>query len=332
MDGEMTKVPELREVAPGIHRITTPLGDRFASLYLIEGPSSLVLYDTGVDGTIPTYVIPALTTIGRDPGEVSAVVVSHCDVDHFGGLADAQEQFPNARLFSGSADRALIEEFPTYLEQRARGFVDEYGWDEDPDVLSWVESVTRTTVLDGVVDDGDSFDLGGGVVVVVKAVPGHSHGHVALDVPSANAITIGDAVLGESVDTATGAPSFPPTYRYVDEYLATIDTVMGLGRATLLTAHYPIFTGPAATDFLTASRDFVVRLDALVVAALENAADGVTVAELLSQLNPVAGAWPVSGTAGALAFPVVGHLERLRATGRVHQRGHRNGVPVWSIE
>lgn len=326
----MIRVPELQEVAPGIHRITTPLGERFASLYLVEGPASLVLYDTGVDGTIPTYVIPALTTIGRDAGEVSAVVVSHCDVDHFGGLADAREQFPNARLLSGSADRALIEDFPTYLAQRARGFAEEYGWDEDPEVLSWVESVTRTTALDGVVSDGEDFDLGGGVVVVVKAVPGHSHGHVALDIPSADAITIGDAVLGESVNTSAGAPAFPPTYRYVDEYLATIDTVMGLGRGTLLTAHYPTFSGPAATDFLQASRDFVVRLDSLVVAALDDALDGLTLEEMLELLNPITGTWPESGTAGALAFPVVGHLERLRAADRVHQRGLRNGIPVWS--
>ena len=328
----MTEAPELREVAPGIHRINTPLGDRFASLYLIEGSSSLLLYDTGIDGTIPKYVIPALTTIGREPREVSAVVVSHCDVDHFGGLADAREQFPNARLVAGAADRALIEDLPTYLEQRARGFFNEYGWDEDPEVLAWVESVTRTTTLDGVVGDGDIFDLGGDVVVVVKDAPGHSRGHVALDVPSSDAITIGDAVLGKSVDTALGMPAFPPTYRYVDEYLATIDTMLGLGRGTLLTAHYPTFSGQAATDFLTASRDFVLRLDALVVSALENVVDGLTLEELLALLNPLAGDWPQSGTEGALAFPVVGHLERLRETGRVRKSGLRHGVPVWRFE
>lgn len=331
MRAPLVTVPDHQEVAPGIHRIDTPLGDRFASLYLIEGPSSLLLYDTGIDGTIPAHVLPVLSEIGRDPTEVSAVVVSHCDVDHFGGLSDAREQFPNARLVAGSGDRELIEHFPSYLAQRARGFLDEYAWDEDAEVLEWVASVTRTTTLDGEVANGESFDLGGGIVAVVRAVPGHSHGHVALDVPSADAIMIGDAILGASVDTTTGQPAFPPTYRFVDDYLATIDSIVELGRSTLLTAHYPTMSGAAAMDFLITSQNFVARLDELVVAVLSRATEGLTLAELLRALNPAAGSWPESGTEGALAFPVVGHIERLRQSGRVTRSATRSGVPVWSF-
>lgn len=326
--------PSLRltqDAAPNIHRIDTPLGNRYASLYLVEGESSLLLYDTGVDGTIPADLPPVLAHLGRGADEVSAVVVSHCDVDHFGGVADAREQFPNARLMSGAADRSLIEDFPTYLSERARGFLHGYGWDEDPAVLEWVTAVTRTTSLDGIVSDGEAFDLGGGVVAVARAVPGHSHGHVAIDVPSADAVMVGDAVLGMSVDSTEGEPLFPPTYRFVDEYESTIQLLQDLGRATLLTAHYPTFRGEAAAAFLDRSAEFVQSLEGLVVSALEAAPDGLTLAELLGVVNPAAGAWPVHGTEGALAFPVVGHLERLQAAHRLRQVALRDGVPVWRL-
>src|SRR6476620_4200140 len=89
------------EVAPGIHRIETPLGERFASLYLLVGDDAVLLYDTGVDGTIPAHVLPALDRLGISPLDVATVVVSHCDVDHFGGVADARAVFPRANIVAG---------------------------------------------------------------------------------------------------------------------------------------------------------------------------------------------------------------------------------------
>lgn len=312
-------------VADGLHRVDAPLGERFASLYLAVGSRSALLFDTGVDGTIPTHVLPALAELALEPGDVSTVVVSHCDVDHFGGVADARESFPRARLLAGAADRPAIENYPTYLAERARGFLDEYGWDEDPAVLQWCRSVTREVPLDGDAYDGEVVDLGDREAII-RLVPGHSRGHTAIDLPFADAILVSDAVLGASVNLADGTPAFPPTYRYVDDYLATIASLEAAAHSLLLTAHYPAFEGADAAAFLSVSRDFVANLEQLITSVDRD----FTLAELLAQINPVAGAWPVEGTEGALAFPVVGHLERLRAAGRLRRSGERDGVPVWS--
>ncbi len=63
--------------------------------YLLAG-ERLALFDTGVDGVIEPYVIAYMHAIGREAEEVRWVIVSHCDVDHFGGIADAPAAFPNA--------------------------------------------------------------------------------------------------------------------------------------------------------------------------------------------------------------------------------------------
>lgn len=317
-------------IAPGLHRIDTPLGDRFASLYVVAGEREALLYDTGVDGTIPDHVLPALAELGIVPESVRTVVLSHADVDHFGGVADARERFPNARIVAGAHDRPLIEDYGRYLSERADSFEREYGWHEDGAVLDWCRSVTREVPLDDDVSDGEEIDLGGRIVVI-RHVPGHSHGHLAIEVPDAAAILVADAVLGASVNLVDGTPAFPPTYRYVDEYLATIDRLERDRHELLLTAHYPLMRGEAARAFLAESRAFVERLDALVLASLRAAPDGLTLAELLAELNPVAGDWPDEGTEGALAFPVVGHLERLAEQGRLERAGARLGVPVWRL-
>lgn len=326
----MSTPAHVETIAPGLHRIDTPLGDRFASVYLVVGESATLLFDVGVDGTIPTHVLPALAGLGIDPASVTTVVISHADVDHFGGLSDAREAFPGAEIVAGAGDRPLIEDYERYVSERARGFVTDFGWDEDQAVLDWCRSVTREGNLDRDAQDGEVIDLGGRQAII-RSVPGHSNGHVAVEVPHADAILVADAVLGASVNLNDGTPAFPPTYRYVDDYLATVDALIAADHDLLLTAHYPLMRGDDARAFLAESRDFVERLDALVVAELERADSGLTFAELLGLLNPIAGAWPVDGTVGALAYPVAGHLERLAASGRVQTSAGRDGVPVWSL-
>lgn len=326
----MSAVARPAEVAPGVHRIVTPLAGRISSLYLLTGEREALLFDTGVDGAIPAHVLPALAELGVDASAVRTVVVSHADVDHFGGVADARAAFPRARMLAGRDDIPLIEDFDRYLDERGRGFLNDYGWDEAAEVIDWCRSVTREARIDAAGRDGDEIDLGAGRVAIVRAVPGHSHGHLAIEAPWADAMLVADAVLGRSVDLADGTPAFPPTYRYVEEYLATIERLEGLGRNLLLTAHYPVLQGASARAFLAASRDFVVHLDALVLAELDGAPEGLTLAELLSRLNPRAGRWPAEGTEGALAFPVAGHLERYLATGRLRRAGERAGAAVWT--
>jgi hypothetical protein len=127
---------------------------------------------------------------------------------------------------------------------------------------------------------------------------------------------VSDAVLGAAVPLADGSPAFPPTYRYVADYLATIDRIGQLAPERIITAHYGTFTGAQAADFLRTSREFVERLEDRVLADLRRHGPS-SLAAVLTRINPIAGEWPAEGTEGALAFPVVGHLEDLEARGLV---------------
>lgn len=325
----MTAPVDAHEVAPGVWRVDTPLGDRIASVYALVGDDGALVYDTGIDGTLPAWVVPALARAGVATDSVRTVVISHCDVDHFGGIADAREQFPHARIVAGESDIPLIEDFDRYLAGRAEEFVADFGWHEDPEVLQWCRAVVREASVDDAAVDGELVPLGDDRTAIIRAVPGHSLGHLAVVAPWANAVLVGDAVLGSSVNLADGTPAFPPTYRHVDPYLATIATLRRTGADHLLTAHYPAMSGAAVERFLAESEAFVDRLDGLVRAELARSPEGLTLGELLVRLGPVAGNWPAEGTQGALAFPVVGHLERLARLGRLERAGDRGGVPVW---
>jgi len=216
-------------------------------------------------------------------------------------------------------DAGLIANYATYEARRARGFREPWGLDESPEVLAWTRSVTRAGPLDMALTGGETVDLGDGWELEIVHVPGHTYGHLAVYDRRSRALAVADAVLGDMVPHADGRPAFPPTYRYVDSYLATISRCEALRPELLLTAHYPTMGADAATEFLARSRGFVEKVDAVVLDELDAAGPrGLTLHDLLTRASPRLGSWPSEGTEVALAFPVVGHLERLLALGRMN--------------
>ncbi len=298
-----------------VHRIATPLGDRRSDLYLFTGTARAVLFDTGVAGAIPEHVLPYLAARGIDPGSIGHVVISHCDVDHFGGIGDVREHLPRARIVAHAADAPLMADFAGYLAGRGAPFAAEHGVHESDATMAWLRDVTREGRVDTEVSGGESVDLGDRALRLLH-VPGHTLGHLAVWDESLGVLAISDAILGAAVPLADGSPAFPPTYRYVSEYLTTIAAVRELAPATLLTAHYGVYEGDAVAAFLDESERFALGLDSEVRAALHRAGDvGTTLAALLDDLTGRIGAWPPDGRAAALAFPVAGHVEHLAARG-----------------
>lgn len=304
------------EVAQGIHRLDTALGNRFNSVYLLVGEEAMLLFDVGVDGTATSDVQPYLDANGLAVGDLRYAVISHADVDHFGGLASLRELAPTAIVASHVEDAPLIADYAVYEERRARGFRDPWDLDEDPGTLEWTREVTRESAIDLELRGGEHVRLGPGWAVEIVHAPGHSRGHLSVWDPRSRSLLVSDAVLSDAVLTAEGEPAFPPTYRFVDDYLATITRFEALRPDLLLTAHYPTMRGEDAAAFLARSRSFADGLETAILEAVARAgADGTGLAALLAELNPVVGRWPREGTETALAFPVVGHLERLVRNG-----------------
>jgi glyoxylase-like metal-dependent hydrolase (beta-lactamase superfamily II) len=314
------------ELFDGLHRIDTPLGPRTSSLYLIVGSRTSLLFDTGVAGTVDQYVLPYLAANGLTPESIAWVVISHCDVDHSGGTGDVHQYLPRARVVAHAADADAIADYATYERVRARGFRQPYGWDEDEDVLAWARSVTRTGPVDLRLQAEAVIDLGDRTVDVLH-VPGHTAGHLALVDSASRAAVVSDAVLGAAVRNTDGTAAFPPTYRYVPDYLNTIERLRALAPQQLLTAHYPSFDGDEAIRFLDESAGFVAKLDAEVRRVLEHGS--FTLAQLVGEIDPAIGDWPREGTAGALVFPVAGHLEDLLARGLVARSDDDSGAAVF---
>jgi len=316
-----------QELAPGLHRIEAPLGERFVACYVISGDDSALLYDSGVDATPAASIVPYCESVGIDLERLRWVVISHCDVDHMGGDAAIKELLPGASLVAHAADQPLIEDVDRIIEERYREFRDDHGIDLDPAMTEWCRDVARAAPLDSAIDGPTHIDLGNRSVEVMHT-PGHSEGSIALWDPVSSAALTSDAVLGESLHLADGRPAFPPTYRRPTPYLASISQVRSRRPELLLTAHEPAFRGDQAIGFLERSRRFAERLGQLAFERLELANEPQSTRQLIDLLAPLVGDWD-PGAWMFLANGLVGHLEELTAAGFVEAIG---GPPTrWQL-
>ena len=315
------------EIRPGLHRIEAPLGERFVALYLLDGPTGGLLFDTGIAESVTGTLLPYLDSIDYELSRLRWAINSHCDFDHTGGNAALLAAAPQVELMAGTLDVPLTEDLEVLIEERYGEFRDTDGFDDPPETTAYIRSSAQLAPVSRGLEGGEEFDLGNRVVRVLHT-PGHSDGHVALWDEANSALLIGDATLGETVPTADGAPAFPPTYRDTDPYLASIETFRVLGADLLLTAHYPVYEGSAVEQFLTVSADYTRRLDIAITDALTASSGPLTSLEIIHAIAAEVGEWSDSA-AEYLIFPVTGNLERMVDNGTVVV-GERAGIRTWS--
>jgi glyoxylase-like metal-dependent hydrolase (beta-lactamase superfamily II) len=272
------------EVVPGIHRVESPLGTRRLALWLVSGTDGTLLLDTGIAGTVTDHLVPALGRLGIEPTRIVEVLISHADVDHYGGNAEIRERVPDAAIRSHRLDRPLIESWDVIAAERY-GWYRRHGLDYGEDTWKWLEAAAGPdTALDGELEPGATIDLGG-MQLEVLHLPGHSLGHLGIYDATTGTAVVSDAVMGHGFDTMAGARAGPPPYVDLDAYRATISRLRDLAPARLGTAHFPLLEGDGVTRFLDLSERFTLDLEAALTRELEVGRDSVA-----SLLDPVAAA------------------------------------------
>lgn len=318
------------QIAPGIHRIEAPLGDRFVAMYLLVGDEAALLLDTGMDRMPYDYILPYLDQIKLPASQVRYVLTSHADFDHTAGNASMREIAPGAVFMCHQLDQRMVEDIEVMIRERYGEFAADHDIDETDESRAFIRAQSRHVPVNVALSGGERIRLGGDWTVEVLHAPGHSRGHLTLHDPRSQTLLICDATLWNAVLRKDGTPAFPPTYRYTDTYVATMNRFAGMNAQLLLTSHYPIYRGAGVAEFLAESRAYVDRVDQALLQELAGASGPRTLRELITALSPKLGEWPEA--AGIyLVHPLSGHLERLVQYGRV-ETGRRGRLLTYSLK
>jgi glyoxylase-like metal-dependent hydrolase (beta-lactamase superfamily II) len=251
---------KLIEVAPGITRIESVLGPRPFSQYLLRDERSL-LVDTGTKDTPEEVLLPALDGLQPD-----FVVISHADVDHFGGNAAIREAAPEAVICAHKLDAPWIESAELIMRERY-GWYEAFGIPYDGETFAWLRDAMGPDVpVDLRLAGGEVFRLGPSLEVEILPLPGHSPGHIGVWDPASRSAIVVDAILGGGLLDLDGNVIHPPPIVDVPGYEGSIRLLQSLEPARLLTAHYDVIEGDEVGRFLDDSLAFIERAREVVAA------------------------------------------------------------------
>ena len=296
---------KLHEVAPGIHRIESDIGQRFVAQYLLVGEERTVLVDTGLATTPDDALLPALEEVGAEP---DLIVISHADLDHCGGNRRMRERYPRVLLACHELDRRWIESNAAMLAENYR-WHETYGLDgpDEQGQQEMLDLLGGDTPIDLGVSGGETIRLGTGRRLEVLHLPGHSPGHIGLWDPQHRVAIIIDAVLYDGIYDRAGAKLIPPRYYDAAAYRATIRRVCRLEPALLLTAHFEPMPRAAAIEFCQRSLDHVDAVEAIVRAGYRGGE--VRLRDLTDRVNAELGPFPEFAT--EIAAGIRSHLTSL---------------------
>ena len=193
---------ENTQVAEGVHR----LGSRLINYYLVEDGDALTLIDAGIPG-YRRDLDSTLAALGRSPGDIQAIVLTHAHADHI-GIAEKLRAEAGVPVYVHRADEELAHtrkepkrerSFLPYLRHGAAlGLIAHMAHNGFPPKIAEVTTF----------GDRDILDVPGRPVAI--PTPGHTEGHVSIHLPDRGVLFAGDALNSRNPMTGRMGPQIMP--------------------------------------------------------------------------------------------------------------------------
>lgn len=162
---------------------------------IIKDERETVLVDCGYPGFLPLLERAALSR-SIQFGEITSIVVTHHDYDHYGALHEIREKYPKIRVMASELDAPHIDGRKKSLRLRQademRDSIPESDRARAMDFERALEAV-KPAAIDDTLRDGDVLPWCGGTEII--ATPGHMPGHISLYVRRLKTLITGDAFV-----------------------------------------------------------------------------------------------------------------------------------------
>ncbi|PPF46070.1 MBL fold metallo-hydrolase [Pseudoclavibacter sp. AY1F1] len=211
-----------------LHRI----GNNIVAAYLVVTPEGVTVIDAGLSGHW-RELVTELATLGFTVDDVRGVILTHGDSDHV-GFAERLRRDHGVPVFihAGDAERAKGGPKPATAKQSMKlgpllGFA-AYTLRKGGARTEWLTEVVE-------VHDGETLDLPGSPRII--SMPGHSEGSIAVYVPAADAVFVGDGLTTRHVLTGTEGPQPAPFTDEPAQAIASLQAIVSTKAKWVLPGH-----------------------------------------------------------------------------------------------
>jgi glyoxylase-like metal-dependent hydrolase (beta-lactamase superfamily II) len=226
------------QIAKGLHRI----GSDLVNSYLVIDGDGVTIIDAG----LPRYwrlLDGELGQLGLTLDDVRALILTHGDTDHIGFAARlSREKGIRAYLHPADAGRARLE-----VKKPNRG----WGPVKAGPLAGFLWYSARQGGLRPrpagelqPAEDGQVLDVPGAPRII--HVPGHTPGSIAVHVPAADALFIGDTMTTRNVLTGVTGPKPAPFTLEPGQAMASLARISDVDATWVLPGHGPAWDGGAA--------------------------------------------------------------------------------------
>lgn len=176
------------QILPGLYSIGDKSGGHVRAFLIDEG-DGLTLIDALLDKS-GKLVLAELKALGRQPGEIKRIILTHAHQSHFGGLA-ALKAATGARIYSHDWEAPIIEGKKKVQIPPTTTLIPQKPYKVYPLQIGFVLGlgVPPPCAVDQNLKDGDHV----GPLTVMHA-PGHTPGSLAFYWPEKRALIAGDIV------------------------------------------------------------------------------------------------------------------------------------------
>lgn len=225
------------KISNNLHRV----GSDLVSCYLVTDPDGITLIDAGIPG-LWSDLEDELATIGRSIGDIRGVVLTHGDSDHIGFAERLRtEHGVPVHIHEADVERARLEVkkpnsgWGPIKAGPLLGFL----WYSARKGGLRMKPVTEMQTF----TDGAVLDLPGAPRIV--HLPGHTPGSVAVHLPGADAVCVGDALTTRNVLTGATGPKPAPFTLDPAQAVSSLDRLGALDATWVLPGHGPAYDGGA---------------------------------------------------------------------------------------
>ena len=216
------------KLAASLHRI----GNNIVAAYLVMTPEGVTVIDAAPSGHW-RELLTELASIGLTVDDVKGVILTHGDSDHV-GFAERLRRDHGVPVFihAGDAERAKGGPKPATAKQSMKlgpllGFA-AYTLRKGGARTEWLTEVVE-------VQGGETLDLPGSPQII--SMPGHSEGSIAVYVPIADAIFVGDGLTTRHVLTGTEGPQPAPFTDEPAQAIASLQAIVSTKAKWVLPGH-----------------------------------------------------------------------------------------------
>jgi glyoxylase-like metal-dependent hydrolase (beta-lactamase superfamily II) len=318
------------EITKGIHRIECKFGGtRMVYVHLLIGETASMLVDTGCAHNPQQEILPYMEKIGFDPKKLTYILISHSDIDHQGGNQPMKQAAPGALLTCHNLDRPWVEDTEALISGRYSQWEADHGIGYGEAGKQGIREGCLSAPLDLTLEGGEGFRLSPDWVVQAVHTPGHTWGHLAVYDPRSKTMISGEAAMWNAILDENWNPAMPPTYCYVDTYLATQEHLMAMDIEMLLPAHWQVQRGKEVAEFLRESKNYCLLVEQKLVEFAKQRGT-YTLREAIDTLGLELGGWS-KDTNQDFSYGMAGNLVRLVNRGILKTGRNKDNLMTWSL-